>query len=67
VNTDQMREVTKDEFYKVIGPLNVHPSTELEMTTLWRMKYTRLIVGVSLPGWKNPGDEAKYFLPETQT
>lgn len=36
-----MRKVTKDEFYKVIGTLNVHPqiqNSKWPYTALWKMQ-----------------------------
>jgi len=59
-----MREVSKDEFFKKMGPLNVHPCTRPSpYYSSWRFDGgAGREVGRSYPGWKNPGDPARYFL-----
>lgn len=49
-------EVTKEEFFKVMGPLNVHPSLSNPDYTSWEMLGSRIVVGRSLPGWKESGN-----------
>lgn len=51
-----MRKVTKDEFYDVMGPLNVHTNHDSPDFTLWEMAYTRKVVGRTEPGWRLSGD-----------
>ena len=55
-----MREVTMDEFYATVGPMNVHPRVEPEYT-IWETP-NRTVVGRSLPGYRNPGDPKLYFV-----
>lgn len=52
--------VTKEQFYAAMGPLNVHPRPEPEIT-YWEMP-NREVVGISKPGWNNPGAEKSYQL-----
>lgn len=59
--TNGMREVTKDEFFATVGPMNVHPSIVSPSHTSWETPL-RKVIGVSFPGWKNPGDPKRYFL-----
>jgi hypothetical protein len=48
-----MRQVTKEEFFAVINPLDVHPRVDAISlksechVSHWEMKYTRKLVGVS--------------------
>ena len=44
-----MREVTKAEFFATIGPQNVHPRAERDVT-YWETP-TRQLVGKSTPGY----------------
>ncbi len=55
-----MREVSKAEFFAFIGPQNVHPRPEAD-ATYWETP-ARNLVGVSRPGWKNPGDAKSYSI-----
>jgi len=53
-----MREVTSDEFFAVMNPLDVHPSVRLPHRTDWELR-DRTVVGISLPGWKHEWNEPK--------
>lgn len=59
---DGMREVSKDEFYAAMGPLDVHPSVANPEYTVWELR-DRTVVGRSYPGWRRPCGERRYFLP----
>jgi hypothetical protein len=48
-----MREVTKDEFFAKIGPMNVHLRSERE-ETIWETPQ-REIIGRSTPGYVDTG------------
>ncbi len=48
-----MKEVTKDEFFAVIGPQNVHPRSERNKT-VWETS-NRVVVGISTPGYMCKG------------
>ena len=63
-----MREVTKDQFFAVIGPLDVQPSLQNPNHTDWETR-SRQIIGRSVPGWRNGYVEGKetpkqYFLKD---
>lgn len=60
-----MVQVTADEFYAAVGPLDVHPSV-LHSTEfcVWELR-DRRVVGRSYPGWKNPGDPQAYMVATT--
>lgn len=45
-----MIEATKEQFFKVIGPMNVHPSPGRSYTE-WASLNSRQIVGRSEPGY----------------
>jgi hypothetical protein len=47
-----MREVTKTEFFNVVGPLDVHPSVQNPNFTLWETR-NRQVIGRTVPGWSN--------------
>ena len=47
-----MREVTREQFFDVIGPLDVHPSTQNPDRTNWETR-NRQIIGYTIPGWRN--------------
>jgi hypothetical protein len=59
-----MIEVTKEKFFKVIGPMSVHPRPEPECS-MWESLNTREIVGKSEPGYKSRfGTPHRYWLKE---
>jgi hypothetical protein len=47
-----MKKVTKEQFFEVIGPLDVHPSMQSPEFTEWKLR-TGQIIGKSIPGWRN--------------
>jgi hypothetical protein len=47
-----MKEVTKEQFFEVIGPMDVHPSMENPELTEWKTR-SGIIIGLSVPGWRN--------------
>lgn len=51
--------VTKEQFYAAMGPLDVHPCPEKQITK-WKLVRTivQLVVGLSTPGYLCEGDEA---------
>lgn len=60
MNPNEMVTVTKEEFFSYVGPRDIHPRSEPEKTT-WETR-DRTVVGVSQPGWKNPGAPSVYML-----
>ena len=46
------REVSKSEFFAKINDLDVHPEPRPERS-IWRMRHTRKVIGISTPGWRN--------------
>lgn len=48
-----MIEVTKETFFRAIGPENVHPFNERERT-VWSIQDSRVLVGESTPGYASP-------------
>lgn len=63
-----MREVTKSQFFQVIGPLDVHPNHQNPECTAWETR-NRQIVGHTVPGWRNGyvngvKTEPQYFLKD---
>ncbi len=50
-----MREVTREEFFKFIGPLNVHPCPEKQETRWVMQDGTRRVVGITTPGYMCQG------------
>lgn len=57
-----MVEVSYEEFFAVMNPLDVHPSlSHSDAYSVWELR-DRTVVGRSYPGWKNPGDPKHYFL-----
>ena len=54
-----MERVSRDRFFAVIGPMNVHPRTE-RMENIWETP-NRVVVGRSTPGYLREGEVA-YFL-----
>lgn len=49
------KEVTKAEFFAVIGPQDVNPTVQNPAFTTWETR-SREVVGWSYPGWKNSGN-----------
>lgn len=45
-----MREVTQDEFFAVVGPLNVTPRAE-RYESVWEVAHTRVVIGKTTPGY----------------
>ena len=63
-----MREVTKDQFFDAVGPLDVNPSHQNPNHTDWETR-NRQLIGRSVPGWRNGyvngvKTEAQYFLKD---
>jgi len=57
-----MREVSRDEFFRfVAGPWDIHPNPCRNWSE-WKINGSGRIVGVSLPGYINPGDTKRYFI-----
>jgi hypothetical protein len=56
-----MKEVPEDEFFDKMKPLDVHPCVRIPDRTDWKLRDGTL-VGMSLPGWKNPWETKRYFL-----
>ena len=52
-------EVSRDDFYRAIGPINVHPRTERD-ASYWEAP-NRELIGKSTPGYMCAGRKA-YFL-----
>jgi hypothetical protein len=49
-----MKQVTKEEFFQFIGPLDVNPSHANPEIVEWKTRYgSGQIVGLSVPSWKN--------------
>jgi hypothetical protein len=49
-----MKQVTKEEFFQFIGPLDVNPSHVNPEIVEWKTRYGNgQIVGLSVPSWKN--------------
>lgn len=57
---DGFVDVSKEVFFKYIGPRNISPYSTSDMT-LWTDE-NRSTVGVSTPGWKDPAGEHSYQL-----
>jgi hypothetical protein len=58
-----MITVTKDEFFRYVGPRDIVASHENSSYSEWQTR-DRHIIGRTYPGWKNPGDEKVYMLTE---
>lgn len=56
-----LREVTQREFFAYVGPRDIVCSHIHPDRTLWETRDRRL-VGVSYPGWKNPGGAERWLL-----
>ncbi|MER9195280.1 hypothetical protein NKI13_18555 [Mesorhizobium australicum] len=59
----QFKEVTKEEFFAHVGPLDVVTSLRSPDHTDWELRDRRL-VGRSFPGWKNPSEPKRWLLVE---
>ena len=58
-----MIEVTKEAFFKVMGPLNVNPHSERDVT-LWKLADSRRIIGRSEPGYIDAMRQKRWWLIE---
>ncbi len=58
-----MKQVSKEQFFAVVGQLDVHPQPRHPEKTTWELR-DRTVVGVSQPGYKNPQAPALYFLSD---
>lgn len=61
-----MRKISKDEFYKMVGPLDVHPSIQpgpWPYTSLWKLRNTREVVGKSVG---HADGSCDYFRPASE-
>ncbi len=56
-----MREVTKEEFFAIMGPRNVHPRLISPVYSSWETP-SGAVLGRSYPGWSNPGDASRYLV-----
>ncbi len=56
----EFRKVTRDEFFAVIGPMNVHPNSARDVT-MWETP-ARTVIGKSTPGYADPGPHKEWFL-----
>jgi hypothetical protein len=52
-----MRDVTKDEFFAAIGPLDVNPRSDRNVT-IWETP-RREVIGRSEPGYMNYGTDGR--------
>ncbi len=59
-------EVSSDEFWQfVMGTKkDVMPRHEHPEKTHWYVNHTTQLVGVSYPGWRNPGGQKKFYLSD---
>jgi hypothetical protein len=55
-----MKQVTKDQFYKAIGNLDVHPRVNDPKQTTFETP-GRLVIGITKPGYKG-GAAKEYFV-----
>ena len=53
--------VNKEQFFSVIGPLDVSPCNGHREYTVWETR-SRHQIGWSAPGWANPGAPKVYAL-----
>lgn len=63
-----MRQVSKEEFYRVIGQMNCHPRIEgtwgsPEYRSDFVLAYPQVIVGRCVPSCRYDGTPDCYFLP----
>ena len=57
-----MREVSRDEFFRAVGPQDVHPQSGPD-EIIWERRPGRIVVGRSTPGYLCRGPKA-YFLQD---
>jgi len=62
VSMFNMQLVTKDQFFASVGQSNVHPRPQTQHTE-WVNLRTRVIEGVSTPGYKCEGPESFWVRP----
>ena len=63
-----MTEVSKETFFRTIGPLDAHPRNEREHT-IWEDQRSRMVVGRSEPGYSNTASAPKRYwlnIPEVR-
>lgn len=58
-----MREVSRDQFFATVGPMNVHPRAEKD-ASYWETP-SRQLIGRTEPGYMCEGPE-RYFLQAEQ-
>lgn len=59
-----MIELSKEDFFRIIGPMNVHPRSEPECS-FWENLNTREVVGRSEPGFRAPtGKKSRYWVSD---
>lgn len=59
---DNMCEVSRDDFFRFIGgPWDIHPNPCQDWFE-WKINGSGRIIGVSFPGYKNPGGVKRYFI-----
>jgi hypothetical protein len=58
-----MKEITKEQFFKIIGLLDVNPSHQNPEFTEWKLKNGQ-VIGKSLPGWRNYYTNGKLTTPQ---
>lgn len=62
-----MNEVSREKFFEVVGPMNVHPRPEHDHSE-WASLTTRQVVGRSEPGYRNSfGKPKRYWLDQAFT
>jgi len=62
-----MRQVTKDDFYAAMGPLNVHPTITNDKwpyTSDWMVG--RVVVGRTVGRLEGPFERKDYYLAEAR-
>lgn len=62
----EWRDVSREEFYAVVGPLSVHPSPERDRT-VWRHTHSLAVVGISTPGYLCEGAQTYRLLEKSRT
>jgi len=53
--------VSRDEFFAYVNPRDIVLSNHDPNHTTWETR-SRVVVGRTYPGWKNPGGERTYLL-----
>lgn len=68
IDHTKMKQVTQDEFYRILyaDKRDIVPSVREERVTIWESR-SREVFGVSYPGWRNPGDDKRYYIAATTT